>query len=252
MSLPLPRYVEVLGAPGVGKTTILHACAGARRPDGPWALDPEYASGGPWDGVRGLKPRGRFVRDHPEFAAFLFRALGRAALDRDEPAAARMFERTQALNHVFAKFEHAAERLRPDQVLIVDEAFVKAGAPPLLNHRHSGETLRETLQRPEMGAAYVHVDAEADLIQPRIVERSKRARSHRGLSEQQVVERTRRSLDSWRRAVERIRRAEVPTLVLDAAEPAEANAEALRRFVEGFAPSQDDTADAGSGTAPEG
>lgn len=226
-----PPLIEVVGAPGVGKSTILQAVATRRPADAPWALDPTYGHGDPWSRLGRLVPRGLYERAHPEFTALLFRALARATLDRPDAEAARMGERTAALRGVFAKLEHAAERVGAGRVLVLDEGFLKH-ASTLLVERFNEEPFPATLRRPQMPVGYVFAGGPAEQVVARIVGRGKQARAHHGLDPDEMSEITRRSVKYWEWVADRVEAAQVPVLRLDAAHSPEHNAGLVVEFAE--------------------
>lgn len=221
----------MVGAPGVGKSTVLDALASQWDATAAWALDPQHPAGGPWGKVGGLVPRGAYERAHPEFAALLFRALARANLEHPDERAARMGERAAALRRVFAKLEHAAERLGSVSVLVLDEGFLKH-ASALLDERYSGEPLARTLRRPQMPVGYVFADCAAEQAAGRIAGRGKQARSHLGFDPDEVMRLTRRSVDYWRRVADRVEAARLPVLRLDTASSPERNAHRIAGFAD--------------------
>ena len=226
------HHIETIGATACGKSTILQELEAQRTVNNNWVMDPaKHPNAGPWQEPIRPSDRSQYIQRNLEFVAFASRALVSTIQNGDDEKYANIFNRSARLNEVFAKLENARQQMNNGELLIVDEGLVQH-ARFLLNPKHTLETTKETLLKPQLAVAYIVVEADEETIMRRLQAREKKVASFINLNESQTRKITTERIELIEENKRLIADVNIPYISVDATLDPAYNAQRLLVFVE--------------------
>jgi len=203
--------VEIIGPPGVGKSSILNSLRKRQKQNPSWVLDrdllprltmvqrltrvPRRWFGVPLPNLLASAGR-RFVEQNQQFVCHLWEALNAARPTGNGDLDLR-FCIVSMLYSKFAKVQILRESSR-NRTVVIDEGLCKQ-LGFLADRRVNDATLQALILDPVMPGCFVWVDAPGEVIADRVLHRRPVARVHLGLSRAEIVEYSERSRAGWRR-----------------------------------------------------
>lgn len=249
------RTIEILGSPGVGKSTVSKCLSELWTPDEGWIPESQLLARpdpppGPnlrtayrtlrrLLGSRDRQPLAmwpmlsqRFIEQHQAFADLLIRTLATSVMNSEKDAS-KAFNRTIHLARTFAKLHCLTERCTA-QLVVLDEGILKHASHLFLDEGFA-PTRNRLLDDEVMPTSYVLLDAPGATIAERSVSRSKRTSHHEGMDWSALEDYCSRSAAMWRRIATGLLEAGKQVLILDAVRPPQENARKLRLFAQRLA-----------------
>lgn len=203
--------VEIIGAPGVGKSSILNSLRKRQKKNSLWVLDQDLLPrltmvqrltrvsrrwfGLPFPNLLASADR-RFVEQNQQFVCHLWEAVNTARPTGGGDLDLR-FRKVSMLYSKFAKVQILRESSQ-DRTVLIDEGLCKH-LGFLGDRRVNDATLQALILDPVMPGCFLWVDAPGEVIADRVLHRRKVATVHRGLSRAKIVEYSKGSRAGWRR-----------------------------------------------------
>lgn len=236
--------VEIIGPPGVGKSSIVNSLRNRQKKNSSWVLDRDLLPpltmiqrltrvarrrfGLPLPNLLASANR-RFVEQNQQFVCHLWEALNAARPTENGDLDLRFYI-VSMLYSKFAKIQLLRESSR-DRTVLIDEGLCKQ-LSFLANRRANNATLQSLILDPVMPSCFVWIDGPGELIADRVLRRKKLARAHRGLSRAEIVEYSERTRAGWRSFSLLLQEFGKQVFRIDATEDEEVNARIIEDLLE--------------------
>jgi len=235
----MTKIVEIVGPPGVGKSTILGHLDGWPKPRA-WSTLRSLRSQRPslFDRLRVLRQRkgnakrqanvphvapfDRFIEDHPDYVDLVWKHISRYRGPDSSGRDLRFFTATNFFRS-FSKHQELKERpvggvARPDQrehdIILLDEHLVQK-ATVLCGPNCDSETIRRVMTPTPKPDGAVFLSATPEIVAHRAWTRSKTARGHEGLTREGLLKRCEHTLLQLNCILDELENQGIPVLRID-------------------------------------